>query len=116
MANPFAPPEEIKQSQIDPSLSLKLLEQEQSEPLRLMMMTLVTNNQFNAYCIDCYQRQSSHANITYGTFICEPCAQAHLMVFGMHKHYIKEIFTEYWDPHQLNIAQAYGNKKFYDHL
>ena len=38
------------------------------------------------------------------------------MVFGMHKHYIKEIFTEYWDPHQLNIAQAYGNKKFYDHL
>ena len=38
------------------------------------------------------------------------------MVFGMHKHYIKEIFTEFWDPHQLNIAQAYGNKKFYDHL
>ena len=34
----------------------------------------------------------------------------------MHKHYIKEIFTEYWDPHQLNVAQRYGNKVFYDHV
>ena len=38
------------------------------------------------------------------------------MYFGMHKHYIKEIFTEYWDPHQLIVAQRYGNKLFYDHL
>ena len=80
------------------------------------MVTLVTNNQFNAYCIDCYQRQSTHANITYGTFVCEPCAQVHLMYFGMHKHYVKEIFTEHWDPHQLNVVQRYGNKMFYDHL
>lgn len=80
------------------------------------MVTMVTNNQFNAYCIDCYQRQSTHANITHGTFICEPCAQVHLMYFGMHKHYIKEIFTELWDPHQLNVVQRFGNKAFYDHL
>ena len=80
------------------------------------MVNLVTNDQFNAYCIDCYQRQSSHCNITYGTFICEVCAQAHLLSFGMHKHYIKEIFTELWDPNQLQIAQRYGNKKFYDHV
>ena len=38
------------------------------------------------------------------------------MYFGMHKHYLKEIFTELWDPHQLNVAEANGNKKFFDHL
>ena len=38
------------------------------------------------------------------------------MHFGMHKHYVKEIFTEFWDPHQLNVATKAGNKKFYDHL
>ena len=53
---------------------LELLDQQQPEALRNLMVHIVTNNQFNAYCIDCYQRQSTHANITYGTFICEPCA------------------------------------------
>lgn len=79
------------------------------------MIALVTNNQFNAYCIDCYQRQSTHANISYGTFICEVCAQIHLTMFGMQKHYIKEIFYEFWDPHQLNVATRGGNKYFFEH-
>ncbi len=39
----------------------------------------------------------------------------HLTYFGMHKHYIKGIFTELWDPHQLNVAIKAGNKLFYDH-
>jgi len=34
----------------------------------------------------------------------------------MHKHYIKGVFTELWDPHQLNVAMKFGNKKFFDHL
>ena len=112
-ANPYAA--QMEQPQANPS-GLQLLEQTQTEQLRTMMVTLVTNNQFNAYCIDCQQRQSSHANIAYGTFICEVCAQVHLMYFGMHKHYIKEIFSELWDPHQLNVVQRFGNKKFFDHL
>ena len=96
--NPYAPaPVPPAQSTLPPNL--QLLDQSQTDQLRTLMVTLVTNNQFNAYCIDCYQRQSTHANITYGTFVCEPCAQVHLMYFGMHKHYVKEIFTEHWDPH-----------------
>ena len=34
----------------------------------------------------------------------------------MHKHYIKPAFTEFWDPHQLNMARSGGNQKFYNHL
>ena len=34
----------------------------------------------------------------------------------MHKHYIKPAFTEFWDPHQLQMAAAGGNQKFYNHL
>lgn len=33
----------------------------------------------------------------------------------MQKHYVKEIFTEFWDPHQLNVVARGGNKYFYEH-
>ena len=84
--------------------------------MRKELIEMITNNQFNAYCIDCQKNKSSHANITFGTFICDSCAKRHLELFGMHKHYIKPAFTEFWDPHQLQMAKAGGNQKFYSHL
>lgn len=38
-----------------------------------------------------------------------------MTLFGMHKHYIKGVFTELWDPHQLLVANKAGNKRLYDH-
>ena len=84
-------------------------EQKQPEQMRAEIIEMITNNQFNAYCIDCQKNKSSHANITFGTFICDSCAKLHLELFGMHKHYIKPAFTEFWDPHQLQMAKAGGN-------
>ena len=77
---------------------------------------MITKNQFNAYCIDCQKTKSSYANITFATFICESCAKRHIELFGMHKHYVKPAFTEYWDPHQIAMVKAGGNQKFYNHL
>ena len=73
--------------------------QEQPEEMKQQLKDMVINNQFNAYCIDCQKKTSSHANITYGTFICESCAEKHIGIFGMHKHYVKPVFSEFWDPH-----------------
>ena len=33
---------------------LELLDQQQPDALRNLMVHIVTNNQFNAYCIDCF--------------------------------------------------------------
>ena len=77
----------------------------------------MTDNQYNAYCIDCTKNQSTHANISYGTFICGSCAATHIQAFGMHKHYIKEIFNELWDSHQISVvSKCGGNYAFYQHL
>ena len=34
----------------------------------------------------------------------------------MTKHYVKAVFTEHWDPHQLNFARYGGNQKLYEFL
>jgi Putative GTPase activating protein for Arf len=32
---------------------------------------------YNKFCVDCMKQESTHANITYGTFICGGCATVH---------------------------------------
>ena len=34
----------------------------------------------------------------------------------MHKHYIKPIFSELWDKHQIKVSREGGNRNFLQHL
>ena len=81
-----------------------------------MLTNMVTTNQFNAFCIDCQKNRSTHANITYGVFICHECADFLNKNMAQPQAYIKSLFTEVWDPYQLTIAQIGGNQKFYEFL
>ena len=42
----------------------------------------ITEEQFDAYCIDCQNNRSSHCNITFGTFICGECAEKHTQIYS----------------------------------
>ena len=42
----------------------------------------ITEEQFDAYCIDCQNNRSSHCNITFGTFICGECAEKHTQTYS----------------------------------
>ena len=38
--------------------------------IRTYLNQRVNTEQFDAFCIDCQNNRSTHANVTYGTFIC----------------------------------------------
>merc|ERR1740139_152791 len=80
-----------------------------------MLKQIVEGNKFNIFCVDCQKNKSTHANITYGTFICHDCAKQHWGIFTMNQHYIKPI-NEMWDSHQLKVATFGGNKHLFDFL
>ena len=42
----------------------------------------ITEEQFDAFCIDCQNNRSSHCNVTFGTFICETCAKEHERIYS----------------------------------
>ena len=71
---------------------------------------------FNQYCVDCNKQESTHANISYGTFICGACAELHGQQFGMDKSYVKNIFEDLWDTYQMQVVTLAGNKAFWDFL
>ena len=71
---------------------------------------------FNKFCVDCTKNDSTHANISYGTFICESCAATHLDVFGMEKSYVKSIFHDLWDSYQLRVVTVGGNQALWNFL
>lgn len=66
-------------------------------------------NPYNRYCVDCTKNESTHANVTFGTFICLSCANQHALDLGMYKSYVKPIFGELWDPYQLKVVSIGGN-------
>ena len=49
----------------------------------------------------------------HGVFICEPCACIHNQVFPNGKHYLKEIYTEHWDPTQLKVLVVASNEEWF---
>ena len=73
-------------------------------------------NPFNKFCVDCTKNESTHCNVSYGTFICETCASIHLDAFGMDKSYVKSIFHDLWDSYQMKIVTVGGNQPFWDFL
>ena len=76
---------------------------------------LAHQNEFNAFCVDCQKNRSTHANVSFATFICEECAQLHSANFPQGASYIKSL-EEVWDPYQLRAVQVGGNKAFYEFL
>jgi len=82
----------------------------------VLLTELLQRDTYNKFCIDCNRNESSHANITFGTFICGDCAKIHIQNIGMDKHYVKPIFGDTWDSYQLKMVQIGGNKKLWDFL
>ena len=68
-----------------------------------MLKTMVAENAYNAYCVDCFRNQACYFECNFGIFICEPCASIHFNSNSMGKRYLKQIYTEQWDPLQLSL-------------
>ena len=79
-------------------------------------LTSLLSNPFNRYCVDCTKSESTHANISYGTFICSACASHHDQAFGMTSSYIKPVFNDLWDQYQLKVVTLGGNQRFWDFM
>lgn len=69
----------------------------QTEDTTNILQKLCKEDQFNAFCIDCQKNRSTHANVTFGVFICQDCATFHQANFPMYDSYIKAVFEECWD-------------------
>ncbi len=79
----------------------------------------MTGDTFNKFCVDCHHKQSTHALLAYGIFVCTDCAKAHATIFkGRSYSIVKDIFNEHWDDYQLeSIAPGVaGNKAFFTYL
>lgn len=87
---------------------------EQPAPLTALLQELLARDTYNKFCIDCNRNESTHASITYGTFVCGECANIHLNVLGMDKSYVKPIFGDTWDSYQIQVMQLAGNKRLWD--
>lgn len=71
----------------------------------------VTENDYNAFCVDCKTGNATHANMITGTFVCAACAEEHKTTFPLLNR-IKAI-TETFDEHQLRLlAVSGGNNAF----
>lgn len=93
---------------------VKDLRLEQPVALTALLQELLARDTYNKFCIDCNRNESTHASITYGVFICEECANAHLQLLGMDKSYIKPIMGDMWDSYQTKVVQVGGNKRLWD--
>lgn len=71
---------------------------------------------FNKFCVDCTKNESTHANISHGTFVCLACANLHQTQLGMDKTYIKPIFEDLWDQYQMQVVTLGGNKLFWEFM
>lgn len=81
---------------------------EMPAPIRDYLQNLLTMDPYNKYCVDCHKNESTHASISFGTFICEQCASTH-KVYLAGKSYIKSITAEAWDEYQLrSVSKGIG--------
>lgn len=88
----------------------------QPEGMRKLLEDLLLKDTYNKFCVDCNLKESTHANITYGTFICETCYFLHVGQIGMYKSYVKSIYNDLWDEYQLKTVTFGGNKIFWDFM
>lgn len=50
---------------------------EQPPQVTKFLQDLIQLDTYNKFCVDCNRLESTHANITYGTFVCQECANLH---------------------------------------
>lgn len=88
----------------------------QSPGLKEYLQKVVLGDPYNKYCVDCHHNHSTHACITFGTFVCGDCANLHKIYFeGRTRSGIKSIYNEQWDDNQLEVinSQFGGNERFF---
>ena len=83
--------------------SVQELNFDQPVEMKNLLQDLLTRDTYNKFCIDCNRNESTHANITYGSFICEECAKVHVAQIGMDRSYVKPISGDLWDSYQLRV-------------
>ena len=76
----------------------------------------INEEQFDAFCVDCQDNRSTHCVVTFGTFVCARCAEAHEQSFSPYQSYVKALFDDAWDNFQINCVQAGGNKRFFEFM
>jgi len=42
---------------------------------------MITEDRYNAWCVDCQRNRSSHCNVSFGTFLCSDCAAIHRQTY-----------------------------------
>ena len=96
-STPAAVEEEEKQPAQEPPMNGDI----QGAEVTAYLRKRITEEQFDAYCIDCQNNRSSHCNITFGTFICAECAEKHTQTYSQFQSYIKPLFADAWDNFQI---------------
>ena len=69
----------------------------QPDEMATILRELQQKDSYNKFCIDCNKNDSTHASVTFGIFLCEPCAMLHWNELGMDHSYIKSIYDDLWD-------------------
>ena len=50
----------------------------QTPETRAFLKRWILEDRYNAFCIDCQRKRSTHANVYFGTFLCLDCAEVHI--------------------------------------
>jgi hypothetical protein len=68
------------------------------------------NDPQNQACIDCGSPEVIFASVSYGSFICPRCADAHLRL-GKEVSFIKPLASDSWSLKQLKLMTVGGNSE-----
>ena len=91
----------------------------QTPELRAYLENLLSADPYNKFCVDCQRNLSSMACVTYGTFVCQQCADIHRTAFGGRmRSQVKDVLNEHWDDWQLeSVSREFGgNKSFFEFM
>jgi len=70
----------------------------------------VVQQQDNAVCADCGERDPQWASANLGLFICIVCAGIHRNL-GTHISRVKSVMLDSWKPEEIELMRNLGNKK-----
>ena len=77
---------------------------------------MIETDPFNYYCVDCKQRQTTHASLSYGIFICDLCAAKHQTELGPEVSCVIPLFTVPWDDYMIKFMNQGGNRTFHNFI
>mmetsp|Transcript_1109 Transcript_1109/g.2707 ORF Transcript_1109/g.2707 Transcript_1109/m.2707 type:complete len:302 (+) Transcript_1109:5653-6558(+) len=68
------------------------------------------NDTHNRVCFDCEVEEAHFASISYGSFICQRCSEAHARL-GKETSFIKPLDSDTWSLKQLKLMTVGGNSE-----